>query len=421
MYSLKDKVQKKRYLFLFEDMLLITKQEGISKFWLKVQIILRPTVLVELVKNNPNPKARVEFRLYCPKRTFKFFGKDLEHAKMWTEILQKRMNNYFIDNGDQVSSYSDSGDLPSQKELEFFEKRNETDEDSEHSGASYKTSADYDDTEEEVEEEEDVVKEVTENIYDDSPSNQHFNDSNLFDGLFSDDSSSRKPSSTSSRNSSTTSRNSSTTSRGSSSFVSSNISIKKMDPLYDEKEYVKPKKTNNSLLSNSLTDVEEGQSVNLIHDFLSNKPVKTSSENNKKNLSPPSSTGDSSQNTNKNTSSSLTITPQNKPSIVNSNPSFNNNFNNPLTNLNSSSPSISNSQQNLNFFQLQTQQNQIHPSPSVSPLFFQASPSSNLHLHTPPLQQSQPQQSQQDEDDPFLMIAKRKTKSITSVKIISLF
>ena len=59
-----ERMKKERYLFLFNDVLLITKKEGRRDYWLKVYISLRSEIIVEDVRESPS-------KLFFP-RTFPF-------------------------------------------------------------------------------------------------------------------------------------------------------------------------------------------------------------------------------------------------------------------------------------------------------------------------------------------------------------
>ena len=52
MYNHKEKRTKRRYLFLFNDVLLITKREGKTSYWLKIFISLRSNLTVEDVPDS---------------------------------------------------------------------------------------------------------------------------------------------------------------------------------------------------------------------------------------------------------------------------------------------------------------------------------------------------------------------------------
>merc|ERR1711988_1861481 len=79
-----ERMKKERYLFLFNDVLLITKKEGRRDYWLKVYISLRSEIIVEDVRESPT-----EFRIYAPKKTFIIFGINPQARDMWVKELQR--------------------------------------------------------------------------------------------------------------------------------------------------------------------------------------------------------------------------------------------------------------------------------------------------------------------------------------------
>jgi len=98
----KKRAKKKRYAFLFNDILLLTKKEGSKRYWLRVYITLRsPYVHVEdassgfnctLLDNlahelSPDSQALAAFRLHCKTRSFGFFTNSPEQNKGWMEDI----------------------------------------------------------------------------------------------------------------------------------------------------------------------------------------------------------------------------------------------------------------------------------------------------------------------------------------------
>jgi len=90
-YNQNERVTKRRYLFLFNDVLLITKQEAKKSFWLKVFISLRSNLNVEDVPDSTT-KHKVEFRIYAPKRTFILFTRTVEEKHMWLREIRSAVS-----------------------------------------------------------------------------------------------------------------------------------------------------------------------------------------------------------------------------------------------------------------------------------------------------------------------------------------
>jgi hypothetical protein len=106
----KDRKKKKRYVFLFNDIMLITKREGSKKYWLRVYITLRsPYVKVEdtstgyarscffallfffffgklLFLNAPSSRAAV-LKLHCKTRSFTFFTHSSDSNREWAHDI----------------------------------------------------------------------------------------------------------------------------------------------------------------------------------------------------------------------------------------------------------------------------------------------------------------------------------------------
>jgi len=78
---------KRRYLFLFNDVLLLTKKEGKRSYWLKVFIALRSTLRVEDVPDSAS-KHKVEFRIYAPTKTIILFTHTNEQKVRWLQQIR---------------------------------------------------------------------------------------------------------------------------------------------------------------------------------------------------------------------------------------------------------------------------------------------------------------------------------------------
>jgi hypothetical protein len=65
-YNPKEKRTKRRYLFLFNDVLLITKKEGKTSYWLKVFVSLRTSLRVEDVPDSQTPNRGMQFAKAAP-------------------------------------------------------------------------------------------------------------------------------------------------------------------------------------------------------------------------------------------------------------------------------------------------------------------------------------------------------------------
>jgi len=80
MWSDKDKKQKPRHFFLFNDIMLVCKKEKSRKYWLRIHITLNsPTVSVE--------EQGREIRLYCRTRTFVLFPYSPQERQSWVEDI----------------------------------------------------------------------------------------------------------------------------------------------------------------------------------------------------------------------------------------------------------------------------------------------------------------------------------------------
>lgn len=91
-WSVKERMKKSRHLFLFNDVLLITKKEGKKKYWLKVYISLKSELKVQDVQDSSNDRPDVEFRIYAPKKTFILFGFNPSHKLEWIGAIQQQID-----------------------------------------------------------------------------------------------------------------------------------------------------------------------------------------------------------------------------------------------------------------------------------------------------------------------------------------
>jgi len=107
-FNNKERRTKRRYLFLFNDVLLVTKKEGKRSFWLKVYISLRsPNVKIEDVPDSAT-KYKVEFRLYAPKKTIILFTQTEEQKLRWLKEIGQCIENQNA--GDNVPTPAPSQD-----------------------------------------------------------------------------------------------------------------------------------------------------------------------------------------------------------------------------------------------------------------------------------------------------------------------
>eukprot|EP01122_Echinamoeba_exundans_P002253 TRINITY_DN12217_c0_g1_i1.p1 TRINITY_DN12217_c0_g1~~TRINITY_DN12217_c0_g1_i1.p1 ORF type:complete len:489 (+),score=129.28 TRINITY_DN12217_c0_g1_i1:57-1469(+) len=88
----KQKKKKKRYAFLFNDIMLLAKKEGSKRFWLRVFITLKsPFVNVEDVSSGMS----FGFKLICRTRTFIFFTATPELNQQWmAEVHDSAKGNH---------------------------------------------------------------------------------------------------------------------------------------------------------------------------------------------------------------------------------------------------------------------------------------------------------------------------------------
>jgi len=107
-FSDKDKINKPRYFFMFNDCLLLTKHEGINKYWLKVYVTWKKSIQVEAVKGSTYRYADVEFRVYAPKRTFILFASSTEERDAWVKDIEDCLTGRVDEKRSSTSSSSRS-------------------------------------------------------------------------------------------------------------------------------------------------------------------------------------------------------------------------------------------------------------------------------------------------------------------------
>merc|ERR1712130_163090 len=86
-FNHKERRTKRRYLYLFNDVLLITKKEGKKSYWLKIYISLGPTLRVEDVPDTAT-KYKVEFRIYALKKTIILFTRTEDEKHRWLQMIR---------------------------------------------------------------------------------------------------------------------------------------------------------------------------------------------------------------------------------------------------------------------------------------------------------------------------------------------
>jgi len=156
----KDKL-KKRYFFLFNDILLATKKEINKKYWLRIHITLRsPNVSVEDMETNP-----FQFKLHCKLRTFTFQTDSPELKEAWLEDILGSVSGYHDEKQQKISK--DRDQLLRNPKLNTLEKKNEDDSpldfDNEDSNSEPKVEKKKKKKEVVVEEEEEEEKNDTKN------------------------------------------------------------------------------------------------------------------------------------------------------------------------------------------------------------------------------------------------------------------
>eukprot|EP01098_Paradermamoeba_levis_P010373 TRINITY_DN435_c0_g1_i7.p1 TRINITY_DN435_c0_g1~~TRINITY_DN435_c0_g1_i7.p1 ORF type:complete len:373 (+),score=100.09 TRINITY_DN435_c0_g1_i7:87-1205(+) len=78
-------------IFLFSDVLLLTKREG-KKYWLRIFCNLSPGNRIEDVKDSTYHVPNVEFRLYSPRKTIIFFASSPEEKVSWMTTIQSAVD-----------------------------------------------------------------------------------------------------------------------------------------------------------------------------------------------------------------------------------------------------------------------------------------------------------------------------------------
>merc|ERR1712130_198991 len=91
-FNHKERRTKRRYLYLFNDVLLITKKEGKKSYWLKIYISLGPTLRVEDVPDTAT-KYKVEFRIYALKKTIILFTRTEDEKHRWLQMIRDCIAN----------------------------------------------------------------------------------------------------------------------------------------------------------------------------------------------------------------------------------------------------------------------------------------------------------------------------------------
>merc|ERR1712110_121943 len=91
-FNHKERRTKRRYLYLFNDVLLVTKKEGKKSYWLKIYISLGPSLRVEDVPDTAT-KYKVEFRIYALKKTIILFTRTEDEKHRWLQLLRDCIAN----------------------------------------------------------------------------------------------------------------------------------------------------------------------------------------------------------------------------------------------------------------------------------------------------------------------------------------
>jgi len=98
-YDNKKNKLKKRYFFLFNDIMLATKKEMNKKYWLRIHITLKsPNVSIENVENNP-----FQFKLHCKARTFTFQTDSPELKDSWLEDILASISGLHDEKQEKIS------------------------------------------------------------------------------------------------------------------------------------------------------------------------------------------------------------------------------------------------------------------------------------------------------------------------------
>ena len=117
-YSMKDKKIATRYLFLFEDILVIGKPIKNQKYILEAHIRLDPIMKLQKIENSNYQPKDCEFILICKKTTFTFYGNNSKEAETWYQLIEEQLlnlpatneipfSNTLLRNDNKTSTYSD--------------------------------------------------------------------------------------------------------------------------------------------------------------------------------------------------------------------------------------------------------------------------------------------------------------------------
>lgn len=105
-YNTKERRRKPRAIFLFNDVLLIVKKEGRTKYWLKTYVKLRDEIRLEDMQTKLVPN--VEFRLVAPKRTLIFFAENEAKKKEWLRVIQGALDGKYDPDKEVVEKHTHS-------------------------------------------------------------------------------------------------------------------------------------------------------------------------------------------------------------------------------------------------------------------------------------------------------------------------
>jgi len=107
-FNHKERRTKRRYLYLFNDVLLVTKKEGKRTYWLKIYISLRSSsIRVEDVPDSAT-RHKVEFRIYAPKKTIILFTQTEEQKLRWIKEIRTCIEKQREGGNDSQNSASPS-------------------------------------------------------------------------------------------------------------------------------------------------------------------------------------------------------------------------------------------------------------------------------------------------------------------------
>eukprot|EP01094_Clydonella_sp_ATCC50884_P011830 TRINITY_DN21675_c0_g1_i1.p2 TRINITY_DN21675_c0_g1~~TRINITY_DN21675_c0_g1_i1.p2 ORF type:complete len:237 (+),score=107.40 TRINITY_DN21675_c0_g1_i1:58-711(+) len=103
-FNTKERRKKPRFFFLFNDVLLIVKKEGKTKYWLKTYIRLRGELTVEDMQTKLVPN--VEFRLSVPKKTLIFFADNEQKKAEWVKLIQDAIDGKYDPDKELVETHT---------------------------------------------------------------------------------------------------------------------------------------------------------------------------------------------------------------------------------------------------------------------------------------------------------------------------